>query len=173
MSTNPPIYCFNGNPSEEKGECIYKECPMYSETIDTCRIELLKGATAPVAQPQTTQQTQTTMPTAEGEYRLINTLKTGDTSSKDSKINIKGTLSFDPIQRDVDTRQGPRTVTNITIGDETGELKIAFWGDVGNAIMDFQKGDKLFIENIYKIKEPYDNILQADGGKYFKVAKLN
>ena len=90
----------------------------------------------------------------------IKDLRVGQQSSKDSKINVKGTLKFDPIQRDVDTRSGPNTVTNLTIEDGTGDLKLAFWGNAGEPFMDFVKGDMLFIENVYKIKEPYGSNLQ-------------
>lgn len=174
MSTKDPIYCFNGKPSEDKGECTYTECGMYLEEMDICKLEYLKGSPAPVVSKRTQPTASSQEPETQiGGTRLINTLKVGDTSSKNNQINVKGTLKDDPTQRDVDVRGETLTVTNITIEDETGELKIGFWGDMGNEFMDFQKGDKLLIMNVYKVKEPYGGVLQADGGKYYKVSKIN
>ena len=178
MSTKDPIYCFNGKPTEDKGECIYAACGMYLEEVDLCKLEYLKGDPSPVAPKRTVTKPTNTVPIEEpetevGGSRLISSLKEGDTGNKQNPINIKGTLVFDSIQKDVDTSRGPATVTSIVIKDESGEAKISFWGDSGNAIMDFVKGDKLFLEGLYKVKSPYDGKAQVDGGKYFKVAKIN
>ncbi len=175
MSTKSPSYCFNGNPAEDTGECIYAECGMYLEEIDICKLEYLKGSPAPVTKKRQPVFNVTPQPseTQIGGTRLISSLSPGDTSSRDNKINVKGTLVLDPIQVERNTKDGPLNVTNFTIEDESGKLKLGVWGDDGNAFMDYKKGDKLFIENVYKIKEPYDGVLQADLGKYFKVAKIN
>ena len=175
MSTKPPIYCFNGNPAEETGECIYEKCGMYLDEMDVCKLEYLKGMPSPVAPKKRSTPTEEPAPqeTQLGGARLISSLKEGDTGNKQNPINIKGTLVFDAIQQVVDTSRGPATVTSIVIKDESGEAKVSFWGDAGNPIMDFVKDDKLLLEGLYKVKAPYDGKAQVEGGKYFKVAKLN
>ena len=80
---------------------------------------------------------------------------------------------FDPVQKDVDTKKGPSTVTSIVIKDESGEAKVSFWGDSHDEIMDFVKGDELFFESLFVVNESYEGKPQIVGGKYYKVAKLN
>ena len=110
-------------------------------------------------------------PETKGDF--INSLKVGDKSSKERKINVQGKLVYDASQRDVNKRDGSTdTVTDITINDGTGHLKISAWGDKGNPLMDLVKDDEVLIENIYKIKEVYGGVLQADAGNYFKITKL-
>ena len=58
-------------------------------------------------------------------YKFINALQVGD-----KNVNVKGTLVSDPVQRDVDTNDGPTPVTNMLISDGSGELRIGFWGGV-------------------------------------------
>jgi len=163
---NDPIECFN------KQECIYKECVMFSEELDLCKLELLKSSPKkatterkPVKdEPQRKPETKSD---------TINSLKVGDTSSKEHKITIQGTLVYDASQRDVNKRDGSvGTVADIVISDGTGQLKISAWDDKAKALMNFVKDDEVIIENIYKIKEVYGGVLQADAGKFFKISKL-
>ena len=169
--SNEIITCFN------EAECTYKECVMYSEEIDTCKLELLKikptvAPRAPkrIAPEATEPDVQTTI----GGTRLISSLKEGEKSTKDSKINIKGTLMFDAQQKDVNKRDGTTgTVTSILIKDKSGEAKISFWGDKHDQIMEFVKGDELFFEGLFVVNAPWDGKPQISGGDYYKVAKLN
>ncbi len=118
--------------------------------------------------PKETPTKKTQTPDGETMYKNIGELKDGD-----KNFNIKGTVPYDPVQRDVNTSEGPKTVTNLVIGDETGEIRIAFWEELGNEAMDLVKGDTVVIEKIYRMKAPWDGMAQADAGKYFKMAKLN
>ena len=102
----------------------------------------------------------------------ISDLKEGDKSSKEHKINIEGTLVFDPIQKDIDTSKGPTAVTSLVLKDDTGEAKLSFWGDAGDPVMSFVKGDKIRVENIWRVKEFYDGKPQLDPGKFCKVISL-
>jgi len=172
--TDEYINCFNNV------ECIYQKCPLYSKDKNGCFFEAMKGVKVAVTQPPAQQRTQATLPTATGSapqgedgVRLINTLRAGEKSSKQNLLCLKGELVFDPIQKDVDTTSGPSTVTSIILKDETGEAKISFWGDTGDTIMNFVKGDTLFFEGLYRVKEPYDGKPQVDGGKYYKATKIN
>jgi len=170
---NDPIYCLNNTP-EKESECIYKECQMYSEELDLCKLELLKAKPkkATTERKPIRDEPQRKSETREGGTRFISSLKEGEKSSKQNPLNLKGELVFDPIQKDVDTQYGPNTVTSIILKDDSGEVKISFWGEGGNKIMDFSKGDKLFFEGLYLVKEFFDNKPQVDAGKYFKVAKI-
>jgi len=179
--SNEIIYCFNKPENDENelvGQCIYEKCNMYSEEMDMCKLELLKGK--PVTKTPTAPKRNTSKNTEEpekqttvGGTRLISSLKEGEKSSKANPINIKGTLVLDPIQKDVNTKKGPATVTSVLVKDESGEAKVSFWGGSHDEIMGFVKGDKLFFQNLFVVNEPYDGKPQIVGGDYYKVAKLN
>jgi len=159
------IICFNGK------ECSYGDpkCRYYDES-NGGRCTASKGV-RPVE--PTTETPITPVQTQVGGARNINTLREGETGNKENPIKLKGTLVFDPIQKSVDTSRGPSDVTSIVLKDDSGECKISFWGKAGNEVMQFKKGDLLFFEGLYKVKSPYDGKPQVDGGKYYKVAKLN
>ena len=64
--SNEIIYCFNkpeGNEDELIGQCIYKACPMFSEELDTCKLELLKGNKVTVNPFNPVSYTHLTLPT--------------------------------------------------------------------------------------------------------------
>jgi len=167
---NDKIYCFNGK------ECTYENggCIFFNQTLDGCILQAWKNKQVTVTQPQPTQRTQTALPpTAKEGVRSINSLVTGEKGNKQNPLCLKGTLVLDPIQKDVDTQYGPNSVTSIILKDDTGEAKISFWGDMGDQIMNFVKGDSLSFEGLYRVKEPYDGKPQVDGGKFYTVAKLN
>ena len=169
--SNEQIICLNGK------ECVYNPatCRFYEGTAEAgkCFLESAKNTNAPTT---TTRVEAPPEPASNviSPHRTFGSLKPGDKSSKDNKINIKGTLKYDPIQREANTREGPKNVANALLEDETGQLSIAFWGDVAcGDIMQYVKGDKLYIDNLYKVNEPYEGVLKADAGKYFKMAKIN
>ena len=164
------IQCFN------EQECIYEKCPVFSPEIDTCKLELLKTQTKQVKTERSVPSPKEVVQHAAEHVpgvRPIGSLEEGETGSKNNPITIKGILVFDPEQRDVDTSRGPATVTSCVLKDDSGEAKISCWGDSGNQLLDFVKGDSLFFEGLYKVKSPYKDTVQIDGGKYYKVAKLN
>jgi len=166
--SNEVITCFN------EAECTYKSCIMYSEEIDICKLELLKGKpvmktpTAPkmVAPKAAEPEKQTNL----GGTRIISSLKVGEKSTKDNKINVKGTIKYDPEEN---TTQTGKTVTNLVINDGTGDLKLAFWGKKSAEPLEYAKGDEVFIEGIFVINEPYKDVAQASAGNYYKMCKLN
>jgi len=166
--SNEVITCFNAV------ECTYKDCVMYSEEIDMCKLEYLKGK--PVAKTSTAPKTvtpKTVEPEAQttlGGSRLISSLKVGDKSTKDAKINVKGTIKYDPEEN---TTPSGKTVTNLVINDGTGDLKLAFWGKNSAEPLEYAKGDEVFIEGIFVINEPYKDVAQASAGNYYKMCKIN
>jgi len=172
---NDPIYCFNRKPEdveEMAGQCVYKECPMFSEELDLCKLELLKSKPKKATTERKPIRDEPQRK-PEAKHDTINSLKIGDTSSKEHKINVQGKLVFDASQKDVNKRDGSTgTVADIVISDGTGQLKVSAWDDKADALMVFVKDDEVLIENIYKIKEVYGGVLQADAGKFFKIFKL-
>ena len=163
---NDYIECFN-----EK-ECTYTACKQFNNQLDTCNfmiIGLLGGAVKQAEKKPIKDEPQRK---PETKSDAINSLKVGDASSKEHKITVQGKLVYDASQRDVNTKSGPLSVTDIVISDGTGQLKISAWGDKGDPLMDFIKDDEVLVENIYRIKEIYGGVLQADAGKFFKISKL-
>lgn len=150
------ILCFNNV------ECVYTDCKQFNKQLDTCnfiRIGLL-GDTAP-----TTTRTQPTQTPIDADYRFINTIKTGD-----EKVTVIGRLINDPYIGTVKSRQGELVdIGNITIDDGTGELRITFWRNEAKKVRPFKANDRLRIENIYQIKDPFEGVLQANAGKYCKI----
>ena len=81
---------------------------------------------------------------------------------------LKGTMLNDPVQRDVETRSGPKTVTNFALNTEYGEIRVALWEDLGNDVMDHTAGDELTVTNLI-IKDPFDGMMQVSSTKNTKV----
>jgi len=136
--------------------------------VEKIESELVGADFKPADEPEVKKQEPPKEQDGEYEYSFINTLKVGD-----KNVNVKGTIQDDPVQRDVDTNSGPKTVTNMLISDGSGDLRLGFWGKYADEAMDYAKGDLVLIDNVYRIKEPYDNVLQADAGNSYKMVKLN
>lgn len=81
---------------------------------------------------------------------------------------LKGSLLNGPVQRDVDTRRGPATVTNVTLNTEYGDVRVALWDDFGDPVMNCVAGDELTITNLI-IKDPFDGVMQVQNTKNTKV----
>lgn len=173
--TGDYIECFN------KQECIYTACPQFNTQIDTCNfriIGLLKdGGVAPEksSEPTVLQQkrmsggTKPVAKTSKGDTTLIRDLKPNDKSSKEHKINIEGTVVYDP---KINTTGTGKEVCNLVLKDESGQISLAFWDDEVSKVMDFTVGDKVRVENIWKIDEPYEGNAKASPGKWAKVIAL-
>ena len=170
LTENDPIYCFNGE------ECIYSSCPNFEQKINTCKfiyLGWLKDST-----PSTPTQPTPTKVRGSGKQldegvTPIRDLKVGDVSSKDHKITVSGKLAFDAQSRDIQKRDGNvGTVADIVLTDGTGQLKVSAWDEKAPLFTGYLKGESVVIENLYKVKEIYGGVLQADAGKYFKIRKV-
>lgn len=82
---------------------------------------------------------------------------------------LKGTLLNDPVQRDVETRRGPTTVTNFVLNTDYGEIRVALWEELGDAVMNCVGGDEVTVTNLI-IKDPFDNMMQVSSTKNTKVS---
>ena len=84
---------------------------------------------------------------------------------------IEGQLLDDPVQRDVDTKRGPATVTSFRIDDGSGICRVSLWGDLAEAAMDLTSGAKIRITSLM-VREPYDGMPQVSTGKWSKVTQV-
>jgi len=82
--------------------------------------------------------------------------------------NLKGSLLTDPIQKDVDTIRGPATVTNTILNTRYGEMRVALWDELGDALLDHVAGDEVTITNLI-IKDPFDGVMQVQNTRNTKV----
>lgn len=78
---------------------------------------------------------------------------------------LTGTLLDDPVQKSVDTRSGPTTITNASLDCEYGEVKLGFWGDKGDKLIQFVAGDRVQLKNL-QVKDEYQGITQLNSGRY-------
>ena len=81
---------------------------------------------------------------------------------------LKGTMLNDPVQRDVETRSGPKTVTNFALNTEYGDIRVALWEDLGDDVMNHAAGDELTVTNLI-IKDPFDDMMQVSSTKNTKI----
>ena len=88
-------------------------------------------------------------------------------NSNSRKINITATVTEKEEPRDVTTRYGKTRVSEATIEDDSGNIKLVLWGDEIDGI---KIGDKVKIENGF-IKE-WNGEMQMSAGKYGKISVL-
>jgi len=81
---------------------------------------------------------------------------------------LKGILLNDPIQKDVDTRRGPATVTNFTLNTDYGDINVTLWDEVGDSIMNCASGEEITVTNMV-IKEPFGDTMQIWSTRKTKV----
>lgn len=88
-------------------------------------------------------------------------------NSNSRKVNITATVTEKEEPRDVTTRYGKTRVSEATIEDDSGNIKLVLWGDEIDGI---KIGDKVKIENGF-IKE-WNGEMQLSAGKYGKISVL-
>ena len=94
-------------------------------------------------------------------------MKIAELNSNSRKIDITATVTEKEEPRDVNTRFGRTRVSEATIEDDSGNIKLVLWGDEIDGI---KVGDKVKIENGF-IKE-WNGEMQLSAGKYGKVSVL-
>ena len=156
---------------EKRLDNILNEVKVTQEMVGNCMsmpdVKIPPKKSTPVQEPPKKQDGKT-------EYSPINTLQVGEKSSRASKISVKGTLKYDPKQRDGTRNDGSTyTVASMVISDGTGELNISFWDKFADEAMEYHQGDLVLIDNLYQITGTYSDVLQANAGKYYKMCKLN
>ena len=108
-------------------------------------------------------------------YLVASTLGIGKEPTPDftvgQYIEVTGTLLDDPIQRDIDTRQGPVTLANFRIEVDGTPIRVTLWRDFADQAMSLTAGDKVHLTSM-KVQDPYDNMTQLSSAKYTKVTQL-
>jgi replication factor A1 len=83
-------------------------------------------------------------------------------------VTIEGQLLDDPVTREVETRRGPVNVTNFRIDDQTGEVRVSLWRELGDLVEGLEGGAQIRLENV-NVREPFDGLLQVSSGPFTKV----
>ncbi len=86
-------------------------------------------------------------------------------------VTIEGQLLDDPVTREVETRRGPVNVTNFRIDDNTGEVRVSLWRELGEVVDGLEAGAYIRLENV-NVREPFDGLLQVSSGQFTKVEIL-
>lgn len=146
--------------------------PTWEEEIEVILARIEKKLDALMGQGFETPKPKTTEKKTKSDITNLGDLKVGDKSTKDNKINVEGTLVTKPEQKDVNTSSGPATVTEITLNDGTGEVKISFWDEAGDPLLELNAGDMIRIDNMWRVKDVYKDTLQIDAGQYCKVTTI-
>lgn len=167
------IICFNNE------ECIYAECRQFNTQLDTCNFQIIGLLGEPTASEPTViqQRRMGEKPVGEqqqrvpelGDKTMIRDLKPGDKSSKKNPINIEGELVYD-----VEINETPtgKKVANPVLSDGTGQIRLTYWEKQTNSVKGLKKGDKIRVEYVWKVDEPYEGTAQAVPGDYSKTFPL-
>ncbi|TAL48493.1 DNA-binding protein [archaeon] len=73
-------------------------------------------------------------------------MKISDIKVGMNDINIQAKVADISAPRDVQTRYGPRTVADITLEDESGQISLSLWGE---AIKSVSVGDNVTVSGGY------------------------
>ena len=153
---NDIIYCFNKEEDcedEFKGQCIYAKCPMFSEELDLCKLELLK--TNPKQATRKTPEQKKVPVKDEPQRKPEQKEGIGYLPPKSFQKIITGTLKTDPFVGETQTRYGPTQTAKLTIEDETGEANVTLWGDeLSEKALKYTSGSKMTLTNM-SVQEPY------------------
>ena len=84
---------------------------------------------------------------------------------------LPGTLVDDPVQKDVDTRNGPGTVANFRMTGDYGTIKVGLWNKQADEIMNYTEGTKIILTNI-QVKPAYEGIQQIGGSRNTRIKEV-
>ena len=83
---------------------------------------------------------------------------------------LPGKIVDDPIQRDVDTRNGPATVAHFRMKGDYGTAKVTLWNNQADLIMNYTAGASIILTNV-QVKPPYEGLQQIGGSRNTKIRK--
>ena len=138
---NDPIYCLNNIP-EKESECIYKECQMYSEELDLCKLELLKSS----PKKATTER----KPIRDEPQRLP---ERGDSPLQkivpgDFVKEVTVMITSKPEAREVNTSNGPTGLAEFTVSDGEATAKMTVWEPLHESVLKKAIGTKIKITSL-------------------------
>ena len=100
-------------------------------------------------------------PSSGGVKRIID-LKQGE-----SWIKVKGRVLETGEVKRIETRRGPRTISEAVIGDESGRIKVTLWGDKAGSL---KKGEVVEIDGAWTTA--YRGEVQLNAGSKTKITEL-
>lgn len=86
----------------------------------------------------------------------------------DSNVTIEGEILDSPVTREVNTRRGMATVTHFRLDDNTGEVRVSLWRELGREVEDLMPGAEIRLENM-NVREPFDGLVQVSSGPFTKI----
>ncbi|BCU68230.1 single-stranded DNA-binding protein [Sulfolobales archaeon HS-7] len=94
--------------------------------------------------------------------------KVGNLKPNMSNINVKVRVLEAGEQREITTRNGVRTISEATVGDETGRTKLTLWGKLAGSI---QAGKVIVIENAWT--SVFRNQVNLNAGNTSKISEAD
>ena len=144
-------------------------CPHCTKDFDVEVKAIQSGHTMTTSKPFTESKGSDSLrntPTVQDKEGLVNA---SQARNMKSKINIEGTLERTEASRTINLKSGGTMATvNAFIKDDSGEIKVTFWGDDVNKIND---GVKIRIENGYT--NTFKGEISLTKGKWGKLEILS
>ena len=72
--------------------------------------------------------------------------------------------------REVNTRSGPKMVSNVFLTDGETKVRVGLWNELVDEIEKYGKGDVVTITNL-SVKAPYDEVVQLSSTKNTKISR--
>lgn len=94
-------------------------------------------------------------------------MKIEDIHVGDKKIDIHGKVKDMSKVRQVNTRNGPNIVCDMTLSDESGSITVSLWGE---DTARFKEGDMVVLSNGYCTS--YKGQLQLNIGKFGSIKRV-
>jgi len=91
-----------------------------------------------------------------------------DLKNGESWLTVKGRVLEAGESKLIQTRKGPRTISEAVIGDETGRVKLTLWGDKAGSL---EKGTVVKIEGAWTTS--YKGEVQLNAGSKSKINKID
>jgi len=76
----------------------------------------------------------------------VNTIKISDLKPGMNNVNIRVRVLEAEAPRTINTRRGPRTISEAVVGDETGRTRLTLWGHAAGSL---QAGDTVMISGAW------------------------
>ena len=132
-------------------------CPHCAKDIN------VSGSDKPFTESKASDSLRETKPSVQEQSNFKGTLvNAGKAKNMKSKINIEGTLERKGAKRTINLKTGSQLDTcDAFIKDDSGDIKVTFWGDDVNKIID---GTRIRIENGYT--NTYKGEISLTKGKY-------
>lgn len=130
-----------------------------------CKFTLMYGVLLNIEQkmngykPPQTSTPQSPTPTT--PLKPTHTLKKWPELKPGSFVReLVGEVLEDPVIREVNTKNGPTTITNFKMTDGVVTIRVGAWDELGLAAKRFNVGDLITVTAV-SVKDPYDGVTQV------------